>query len=142
MNLGLTPEELERKEDAKWEDRCNDFVEKHPEPMPSPEELASPEDQVKGFEQLCASFEDQYPLEDLHKIIDLTPQEAPLHPLRGPAKLALNPIYARLTILKNLFGADTDQYRGLQVQWLRLSHAVGRSRGVIIVHDSPYTPRS
>lgn len=151
MGMGPSPEELKKKqeeeEDAEW---LAGVLSIHPEwvasekisePVYSSEDLESLEKDIAEFENMCASFEEEYSLAELHKIIDLTPQEAPLHPLRGPARLALNPIFGRLTALEKILGKDTDRYRELDAQYLRLSHAVGRSRGVIIVHDSPYTPR-
>ena len=43
---------------------------------------------------MIASFESTYPLSELLLIIDLTPNEAPKHPIREPAKNALIPIVA------------------------------------------------
>lgn len=84
---------------------------------------AGPE--IAEFEEMLVSFELAHPLAELHSIVELTPQEAPSHPIREPARLALDPIVAKLNILKIETNINKARYEELKAKYKRLSNAVG-----------------
>ena len=91
--------------------------------MPNLQELKRLQDQK--FDSLIASFESKYSLAELHSIIDLTPQEAPNHPLREPARVALADIVEELNKLKDTYGETSAEYKSIKEKYMRLSRAVG-----------------
>ena len=81
--------------------------------------------EVEEFEGMLEDFEKAHDLEALHAIIDLTPAEAPHHPVREPAKQALNPIYKKLCLIKDETNITGEKYAELKAKWKLLSQAVG-----------------
>ncbi len=81
--------------------------------------------EVAQFEEMVVSFEATYPLEELNLIIDLTPEEAPNHAVREPARLALMPIVEMLNILKSETNITPQQHEELKTRYRVLSRAVG-----------------
>ena len=118
-----TPQELKEKQDRKDADRLADYLIRHPNLEPLSPSLV--EQTRTEFDSLVASFEAKYSLEQLHSIIDLTPQEAPNHPLREPARVALIPIVKLLNDLKAIYGETSSEYQSLKEKHLRFSRAVG-----------------
>lgn len=133
-----TPEGFNRKQEQEEDDRCAMYLQMHPEPSLSPEDLRGVELQITDFREMLLVFEGKYSLEDLHAIVDLSPKDAPLHPLREPARRDLIPIVEKLNVLKGILGEESYEYRELYKKYLLLSSAVGYSRGAIIVHDYRY----
>ena len=119
----LTPQELKRLQDQKEADQLADYLIRHPNLDPLPPSLA--EQARIEFGSLIASFESKYSLEELHSIIDLTPQEAPNHPLREPARVALIDIVKELNKLKATYGETSPEYQSIKENYMRLSRAVG-----------------
>lgn len=94
---------------------------------------AGPE--IAEFNALIVSFELQYSIPELISIIDLTPAEALVHPLREPARLALRPILAKLNTLKSETNISPDEYDRLKVEFKRLSRAVGMINNNQVDHN-------
>lgn len=117
------PQELKRLRDQKEADQLADYLIRHPNLDPLPSSLA--EQARTEFDSLIASFESKYPLEELHSITDLTPQEAPNHPLREPARVALIDIVKILNKLKATYGETSPEYQSIKEKYVRLSRAVG-----------------
>lgn len=82
------------------------------------------EEEVNTLEIRFTVFETVHTLEDLHKIIDLTPDEAPRHPRRERARLDLIPIVGILKSLKET-NISKERYMELQARYTILSKAVG-----------------
>ncbi len=78
---------------------------------------------IEKFRNMIADFEATHSLEELNAIIELTPEESEHHPLRTPARKALNPIGALLNRLGG--NIPEEQYKTLKAEYKRLSRAVG-----------------
>ena len=123
----LTPEEL-LAEEAELEAYAAAMLElpsSQPKPRVTVEEQGEWGPHIAEFEGLCDAFENEFSLPELHAITELTPEDADLHPIRYPAKLALNPIEAKLTVLKNADGVSPEKLLELKLRYERLSQAVG-----------------
>lgn len=75
MYMGPSPEELKRLEEEKeGEEWCADFFLRHPEVKISPEDLRECGPEIAEFQTLVSEFESKHSLEELHSIVDLTPE--------------------------------------------------------------------
>ena len=83
------------------------------------------EPEIARFEELVASFEAAYSLEELHLIVDLTPKDAPNHPLRAPAKEAFALILAQRNKLKEETNIAPEKFEEVNAEYKRLSRAIG-----------------
>lgn len=110
----LTPEE-EKAEYEKW-------LEKNPE---VPKVLIECGPEIAKFQELVASFEATFSLAELHLITDLTPKDAPSHPLRGPAHEALAPIRIQRGKLKEDTNITPEEFAELDKEYKRISRAIG-----------------
>ena len=77
INMGPSPEELKRLQDAEDVEWLADYNARHPEPVIS---MATREagTKVAQLEEMIASFESVHPLAELHAIVDLSPDLATL----------------------------------------------------------------
>ncbi|OGY91841.1 MAG: hypothetical protein A3B31_00980 [Candidatus Komeilibacteria bacterium RIFCSPLOWO2_01_FULL_53_11] len=107
------------------EEQYEQWMKDHPEIAIAPEDLRECGPEIAEFEEMLLSFESAYSLAELLLIIDLTPEEAPKHPIREPAKNALIPIIAKLNILKKETNILLEEHEGLKAKYIRLSRAVG-----------------
>jgi hypothetical protein len=96
-------------------------------------ELRDVNTEIAEVEGMFRDFEARYSLEQLHAITDLAAEEAPNHPLRGPAQEALDPIVAKLTDLKDRIPAE--QYAEVYNKYQRLSKAVGLMSNNKVRHE-------
>ena len=117
------PQELKRLREKEEAEQLAEYLTRHPNLEPLPSNLA--EQARTEFDSLVASFESKYSLEELHSIVDLTPQEALNHPLREPARVALIPIVKLLNELKATYGETSAEYKSIKEKYMRLSRAVG-----------------
>ncbi|MFA6076783.1 MAG: hypothetical protein WC735_01765 [Candidatus Paceibacterota bacterium] len=141
MNIGgsPSPEQLKRlekerqgKEDA---ERLADYLARHPEPVISPENLRDCAQEVTNFEFLVGIFESRFSLAELNSIIDLTPADAPKHPVREPARLALIPIVEKLNALKKETNISPEKFEELKAKYKIISRAVGIINKNKVDHD-------
>jgi len=95
------------------------------EPLSVPKNLRECGPEVAEFEALIASFESAHSLSELSAIIDLTGTDAPNHPVREPARLALRPIFVKRNSLKDETNISAAEYERLNAAYIRLSRAVG-----------------
>lgn len=91
--------------------------------------------EVAEYEDLLASFEQTHNLEQLHAIIELTPEDAPKNQLREPARLALYPIVTLLNTLKKETNIMTAKHDELKEQYMKLSRAVGMINNNMVDHN-------
>ena len=106
-------------------DQYKQWMNDHPETETAPENLRECGPEVAELEEMLVSFESVHSLAELLFIINLTPQEAPNHPIREPARKALIPIVAKLNILKKETNILPEKYEELREKYMRLSRAVG-----------------
>lgn len=125
MNMGLSPEEKKKQQEKEDDEFLADYFARHPEIIISPEDRREAGSEIAEFENIIALFESKHSLESLHSITDLTPQEAPNHILREPARVALIPIVALLNTLENETNISKNKYEELKAEYMRLSRAVG-----------------
>ena len=107
------------------EEQYEQWMKDHPAIAIAPEDFRECGPEIAEFEEMLLSFESAYSLAELLLIIDLTPEEAPKHPIREPAKNALIPIIAKLNILKKETNILLEEHEGLKAKYIRLSRAVG-----------------
>ena len=112
------------------------YMEDHPEAVIVREDLRECAPEIAEFEGMITSFELTYPLEALLLIVNLTPKEAPKHPIREPAKNALIPILEKLNTLGRETNISPEKYEELEAQYMRLSRAVGFVNNNKVDHKS------
>ena len=126
ININFDPEEEKRKQQEQQDaELLADYLARHPEQVIPPENLREAGPDVAQFESLVNSFESTHSLAELHSIVDLTPEDAPNHPVREPARLALIPIVAMLDTLRKETNISPEKYEELRTKYKRLSNAVG-----------------
>ncbi len=108
----------------------------HPESELVPENLRESGPEIAELEQLIDKFESIHSLEALQAVTDLTPAEAPQHPLREPARLDLAPINALLNTLKRETDITLEKHEELKARYLILSQAVGFVNNNKVRHDA------
>ena len=106
------------------------FMEDHPDAEKPPAAVKESDPRVAEFQALVASFEAEYPLEELTAIIDLKAADAPNHPIREPARKALIAVH---TMMKSLEGHP--QSGKFYADYKRLSRAVGMINGGKVDHN-------
>ena len=94
-------------------------------PVISQADLRESGPEIAEFEGMVVSFEITYSIEALHSIIDLTKEEAPNHPVREPARIAVGLISQKLTILRTETDISSVKCKELEREYWRLSAAVG-----------------
>lgn len=129
-----TPELPEEQKEAAQEERYEQWMEGHPKTIRAPEDLRECGPEIAEFEEMLASFELMHSLAELHEIIDLRPENAPDHPLREPARVALIPIVEKLNKLKNETNIPPEKLEELKERYMRLSRAVGIIHGNKVDH--------
>jgi hypothetical protein len=132
LNIGPTPKEQQEREDAEL---LADYLSRHPESVTSKENLREAGPEIVEFEAMITLFESMHSLEELHSIINLTPVEAPKHPTREPARVALIPIVAKLNALKKETDIPTEKHDELKARYMRLSRAVGMINNNKVDHN-------
>ena len=125
MNEGIpqepTPEELELQEQ---EDRYQHWMRTHPVAEIPIEERREAGPEIAEFEEMLAEFEATHSLSELHSITELNPENAPIHPIREPARLDLIPIVTKLNMLKTETNISPEKHDELKAKYRILSNAV------------------
>jgi len=135
ININFDPEEEKRKQEEKEAELLADYLARYPENVILPENLREAGPEIAQFESLVNSFESTHSLAELHSIIDLTPTDAPNHPVREPARLALIPIVTMLDTLRKETNILPEKYQELRAKYKRFSNAVGFINKNKIDHD-------
>ena len=125
----------EKQESQEGDDQYEQWMKDHPETATAPENKRECGPEIAEFEAMIASFESTYPLSELLLIIDLTPNEAPKHPIREPAKNALIPIVALINKLEKETDITSKKHEELRAKYMRLSRAVGIINGNKVDHN-------
>jgi hypothetical protein len=122
INTNPNLKEQQEREDAEL---LADYLTRHTEPVIPKENLREAGPEIVEFEAMITLFESMHHLEELNSIINLTPAEAPKHPTREPARLALIPIVVLLNTLKKETDITPTKHEELKAKYMRLSRAVG-----------------
>ena len=125
----------ETKAEYSGEEQAAQWLKDHPELVAVPEVLKESGPEIEKFKVDVAWFEVEHPLEELNLIVDLTVEQAPHHPIREPARLALIPIVARLTAMKRETNITEEKYEEMKALYKRLSRAVGMIRNNKVDHQ-------
>lgn len=114
----ITPEEM-----AMYEE----YMSSHPdaEKVIPVEQRRDCEREVEELLTMLKAFESGRPIIELYSITNLSPDEAPNHPVREPARKALIPIVALLNTLKKETNISEEKYKKLEGLYKYLSNAVG-----------------
>jgi hypothetical protein len=92
--------------------------------------------EVAELEEMFQSFEQKHDVAALYAITELTPDDAPKHPVREPAKLDLVPIYAKLRTILEETNITPEQYAELKAKWKHLTQAVGLINNNVVDHSA------
>jgi len=122
----LTPEQLD---DAEYERIWN---RDHPDVVLVLRESGY---DIAAFENMIDIFTAEHSLAELNAIVDLTPEAAPQHPVREPARVALNPIYAKLVVIENETNVSPEKLAELKAKFRVISQAVGIINNNKVWHD-------
>lgn len=122
---GLSAEQVEMYES---------YIRDHPDLSVQPESLRNPEKETTQFEVLITNFERTHNIEALNAIVELTPEDAPRHPTREPARKDLIPIVSLLNTLKRETSITEEKHEELVAKYRRLSQAVGMINNGLVDH--------
>lgn len=128
----LTPEQQQEKED---DDLLALWLKDHPEKVITPESLRESGYDIAAFENMIDVFTAKHSLAELNAIVDLTPEAAPQHPVREPARVALNPIYAKLVVIENKTNVSPEKLAELKAKFRVISQAVGTINNNKVRHN-------
>ena len=120
-----TPEDIRRQEEAALCAQYAELIALCEELATPPAELRESGPEIVEFEGMVLLFETTHPIEALRLITDLTSDEAPNHPIREPARIAVGLISQKLTVLRTQTDISPVRYRELEKKYQRLSLAVG-----------------
>lgn len=91
--------------------------------------------EVAELQDMFRDFEQTHDLAALHAITNLTPEEAPHHPIREPARQALGLIQNKLQLIKDETNITTEKYTELKEKRKHLFQAVGGIINNIVDHS-------
>ncbi|MFA7192003.1 MAG: hypothetical protein WC089_01740 [Candidatus Paceibacterota bacterium] len=131
----LNPDENKKLLEKEGDERCADWLARFPEKVVSPEDRREAGPEIVEFENMIADFESRHSLAELNSIIDLKSEDAPSHPIREPARLALIPVVALMNTLKNETNITEEKHQELKSQYKILSRAVGMINKGKVDHD-------
>jgi hypothetical protein len=90
-----------------------------------PEKRREAGPEIEELEGMFENFEQTHDIIALNAITDLTPEEAPNHPIREPAREALRLIVNKLQLIKDETNITAEKYAELKAKRKRLAQAVG-----------------
>lgn len=108
----------EEREMLGWEEFAADFVARHPEWVETPKTEAITSPEIVELEAMILDFESKHSIEELLAISELTPEDAPSHPIREIARLDLIKITEKLKYM------DTENEE-VKTRIKKLSQSVG-----------------
>ncbi len=91
--------------------------------------------EIAELEEMLTAFESAHSLAELLLVTDLTPQEAPNHPIREPARKALIPIVSKFNKLKKETNISPEKHEELRAKYMILSRAVGIINNNTVDHN-------
>lgn len=107
----------------------------HPEIYIPTEFRRDAKEGIAKFEVAVVLFEAEYPLADLHAITEISREEVSNHPLRQPAKIALDELSLVLRKIEEETDITSDEDLRLNHLYKTLSRAVGNFNNGKIRHD-------
>ncbi len=143
INTEPTPEESEAERQARI---IAEMMAEPDEPEIVPEDRREAGPEIAELERMFAAFEANHSLEMLHAIVDLSGFvdviinaekgiTVPRHPLREPARLALEPIVEKLKKVEKIGDISPEKRAELWASYKRISQAVGIVNGGKVIHD-------
>ena len=137
MEFNEPPEHDKEKDGLTQEQRelAEFYLSQYPEKDIPKEERKDCEQAIAEFQSMLVEFEAEHPLAELYAITDLTVEDAPSHPIREPARIALIPIVAKLNYLREETNITAERYAELDSQYKYLSKAVGIINGNKVRHS-------
>ncbi len=133
--MNENPEKREEQFSQEQQEVIDEWMGKYATEEIPPEKRRECGPEIEELEGMFENFEQAHDLAALHAITNLTPEEAPHHPVREPAKQALNPIYKKLCVIKDETNISGEKYTELKAKWKRLSQAVGMINNSIVDHS-------
>lgn len=110
------------------------FLPQFAEDVIQEEERRDCNQEISELETMFTDFETKHPIDELYAIINLTAEDAPNNSTREAAKIDLEPIVAKLNILKKETNIASERYDKLEEQYAYLSKAVGIINGDKVRH--------
>jgi len=92
--------------------------------------------EIEELERMFRNFDQTHDVFALNAVTDLTPAEAPHHPVREPAKLDLIPMYAKLRTIYEETNITPEHYAELKAKWKHFSQAVGMINNNVVDHSA------
>jgi hypothetical protein len=92
--------------------------------------------EIEELEGMFKGFEQDHDIVALYAIADLAPVEAPNHPVREPARIALIPIYAKLRLIQEETDITDEKYAELKAKWKYFTQAVGMINNNAVDHSA------
>jgi len=129
----MTPEEEEAREQELADFFAGNEQYEKPEVPEAERRECGPE--VEQFKEMISTFEATFSLEELYAITNLTREEAEVHPIREPARVALIPILEKLNGLEGQTNISPEQFDELKKKYKQLTQAVGIINSNIVAHD-------
>ena len=126
-NINMGPHmESEQEKQARLEaEFLADFLSKNPDTEISPENKREAGPEIEEVESLLSKFETDFSLDELHAIVDITTEDAINHPVRKPAKLAVNVILTKIDVLHKETNISPEKEKELRDGYKKLSRAIG-----------------
>lgn len=123
--------EAETKAEAKWLEDMVALCQEQATPQVDRKECGP---EVAELEKMFSDFEANHSTDELLLITDLTPEDAPNHPTREPAKIAVGEICNKLRTLEKETNIDAAKYQELNDRYRTLSRAVGILNNGVVDH--------
>lgn len=121
-------------ENMSAEEALEYYLSFHPEARETSQEQRDCRPEITELQGLMDKFKNEHPIEELFAITDLSVEEAPHHPIREPARLALIPIVELLNRLKKETDISPEEYERLKAEYRHLSQAVGMINKGLVDH--------
>ena len=127
------PEVVKKEEDPYAE--YADLIAMYETPEIPAEKRVDCDTHVADFRLMVAKYEGSHNCEVLRTVTDLTPKDAPHHPVREIARQDMNEIVALLNFLEEKTNISKEELADLKARYRKLSQAVGMINQGIVDHD-------
>lgn len=131
MNPAKLEEIARREAEERW---LADMLASYDVPASPQADLRECGPEVAELEKMFSDFETNHSIDELLLITDLTPEDAPNHPIREPARIAVGEICNKLRTLEKETNIDPTKYQELNDRYRTLSRAVGIINNGVVDH--------